>query len=534
MERDLSQRSILFSALFITVLYSAVLCVFKYPPLLDYSNHLARMHIFAHQSHPDFEPYFFFQISVPTNLAMDVLVPILDLVLPLSVAGKAFLILIIAASVFAPLFLSRILLGRCTAISLVAAVFAFNAAFLMGFVNFLFSAALAMYAFGFYVWMDRRQSPTSYKILIGSVLSILVFLSHIYGFAAYAICIGAHYLWRYGLKDIKRLVLHAAQFIPVSVLLAVFVAASVSDGAVPAPETPSVLLAADRLEAAPLPTLPNEDVQAIGPVQSANWIPPLIQEAWKKLTKLWLQYGGFFWLPLGFVAGLITLYVRHRVWPFEKAFFAPVAALIAFALFLPTTLWGAWNVDWRFLVPATILAAGLCADLNGHWRAQAAIVAGTLALAILQSGLVLDRLIKADAHQNSVISVMSDIPAGARVFAIVPSGTPAQAEHPVPFSHMATLGVIENNAFVPSLFASSIQQPLRYRAPFDALASGPFYPNLERVNWSLVAQEYEYILIIDHDGRVGGAAADWFLRVPIEADEIKAPSAHVAMARIAN
>ena len=99
-------------------------------------------------------------------------------------------------------------------------------------------------------------------------------------------------------------------------------------------------------------------------------------------------------------------------------------------------------------------------------------------------------------------------------------------------THLVTLGVIENKHFVPSLFASSIQQPLQYRAPYNALPTHPFFKNFDGVDWRGIDQNFDYIMIIDHDGKAGGNAIDWFKRVPLSVDVSSRSSDNVALAKI--
>ncbi|OGA30808.1 MAG: hypothetical protein A3G80_03875 [Betaproteobacteria bacterium RIFCSPLOWO2_12_FULL_62_13b] len=62
------------------------------PPLGDYPNHLARMHILVNAQDSELLSRFY-QVhwAVIPNLAMDLLVPPLAHVMPLAVAGKVFI-----------------------------------------------------------------------------------------------------------------------------------------------------------------------------------------------------------------------------------------------------------------------------------------------------------------------------------------------------------------------------------------------------------------------------------------------------------
>lgn len=530
----MTDRSYIFVAMAFLVMCSAVVFSYQYPPLVDYPNHLARMHIIANQNDPAFAPYYRIELGVPTNLIMDIWIPFFDRFLPLAIAGKSLIFAILAATIFAPLFLSKILRNEISAISLVGAAFVFNAAFMMGFLNFVFSVALAMYAFGIYIWLDRNRPR--YRTLVGSILAVLIFLSHVYGFVAYALCIAMYYVSQFGLSRPWQLTVRALQFVPAAVLLAIFVSASISSGS-EAPEPIEAMPSDLSQTVAPGPveemtTQFAEGVEAVEIDQSKSVIPYPVWSAGVNVSRLWKQYAGFSWLPIIFLGAIAGLYVRNRTAPAEIKFVMPVLALVAFAVLLPGNLWGAWNVNWRFVVPAAILGAGVFVDPAKDRFTQVFIVAGAALLMIVQTVLVNQQFQRANAHQSLTIEMMRDLPPGSRIISMFPSGLPADAEHPVAMTHLVTLGVVENKHFVPSLFAFSAQQPLQYRAPYDELPPNPYFRNFDGADWREIDAYFDYVLIIDHDGKTGGNAVDWFKRVPFSMEIDPKSSDHVALAKI--
>jgi hypothetical protein len=82
------------------------------PPLVDYSNHLARMHLLlTGDSH-----YFEVRWAALPDLAEDLLVPPLGLFMPLDLAAKLFLVAIFALLAGGTLWLNRFAAGgrgRC-------------------------------------------------------------------------------------------------------------------------------------------------------------------------------------------------------------------------------------------------------------------------------------------------------------------------------------------------------------------------------------------------------------------------------------
>ncbi len=67
------------------------------PPLVDYPNHMARMHILADASRsPSLTQYYEIHWNILPNLAMDLVVPPLIRFMPIETAGKVFIGLIFA------------------------------------------------------------------------------------------------------------------------------------------------------------------------------------------------------------------------------------------------------------------------------------------------------------------------------------------------------------------------------------------------------------------------------------------------------
>jgi len=67
------------------------------PPLLDYPNHLARMHVLVTlPQSPALQQYYETRWDLLPNLAMDLTVPVLARIMPLEWAGKAFVFFVLA------------------------------------------------------------------------------------------------------------------------------------------------------------------------------------------------------------------------------------------------------------------------------------------------------------------------------------------------------------------------------------------------------------------------------------------------------
>src|ERR1700757_958927 len=129
------------------------------PPLLDYPNHLARMHIEAdYQRSPILQQFYALDWRPIPNLAVDLVVPPLARIMPLAWAGKTFLLTIFLLMTGGAAALHRVLFGRWSAWSLLAFLVLYNRILLWGFVNFLFGIGLLMAATASWIALRERMS----------------------------------------------------------------------------------------------------------------------------------------------------------------------------------------------------------------------------------------------------------------------------------------------------------------------------------------------------------------------------------------
>ena len=519
------ERDFMIIAGLMTIASAALIFWFKYPALLDYPNHLARMHILANPSDPYLAEFYSIQFQVPTNLAMEFFIPLFDLVLPLSIAGKVFIALTIGLIVFAPIFVSKMLIDEVHFLTLLPSLFLFNAAFMYGFLNFLFSAVAALYCFAVYVRLDRNDFK--FTAVLGCLFPIILFLLHVYGFIVYAACIGSFYLAKIGLRDFKALAVRGIQFVPVLFLLAVFVVQSTaSDGTPLNPTRATTDLA--------LMAIDIEGVEAVDLQSTGSWVPYRVTVLWDRVASLWGQYEGLQVLVVLLLMGVASLFIWKRKWPAAPELIAPILVLIGLVLFMPDSLFGAGHVNWRFMIPAALLAGAVSAGVSFSKQAQRLITGAICALFSAQLLITANKLGVSDAYQDKILATLSALPAGSSVFPVFPSGGSLEAQEPIPRTHMPTLGVIENSLFIPTLFAFSTQQPLTFNEGYRGYPHRVYYKNFEGIDWRPIGQSFDYILILDHDGATGGRAVDWARRIPLNTEIVRADGDEIALLAVAD
>lgn len=152
-----------------------------YLPLTDLPNHIARHAIMASGDGSALAQYYTSQFVLVPNSAVDILWLIAGTPgreIEFSHAVMAFAALNLFGS---GLVLARVIHGRWTVWSLCTGLFVFNATFLFGFQNFVFSLPFAIYAFALYLTLEDR--PVHERGLIFLVIAATLFIMHFFAFA---------------------------------------------------------------------------------------------------------------------------------------------------------------------------------------------------------------------------------------------------------------------------------------------------------------------------------------------------------------
>ena len=143
------------------------------PPLVDYPNHLARMHLLAEGGNAFYAVHW---APLP-NLAADLIVPALMRVMPLMLAGKVFLALIFALIAGGVVWLNRLVAGAWRVWPLLAFLFLYNRILLWGFINDLFGLGVALC--GLALWLALERRATWLRIAVSSLAAICCYFSHL-------------------------------------------------------------------------------------------------------------------------------------------------------------------------------------------------------------------------------------------------------------------------------------------------------------------------------------------------------------------
>ncbi len=171
--------------------------LYPWPPLGDYINHLARMHVIAAIDHdPDLALFYEVQWQVIPNLTMDLIVPVLERVMNVYLAGQAYTIMTFVLILSGTLALNRRLYGRWSVLPLIAFPLLYNSVFLVGTMNYLFGVGLALWALA--TWAALRERAMALRLTVSALFMLALFFCHLYAVGVYGLGLLAfelHRLW---------------------------------------------------------------------------------------------------------------------------------------------------------------------------------------------------------------------------------------------------------------------------------------------------------------------------------------------------
>jgi len=414
------------------------LALVEIPPLVDYPNHLARMHILAEYAGSETLRRFYTVEWRPLpNLAMDLIVPALSRFMPLAVAGKIFLVAVFALLAGGSALLHRVLFGRWSPWPCLAFLFLYNRILIWGFVNFLFGLGLGLC--GFAAWIKLRQSPAWIRIAVSSVLALAVYLSHLFAFGAYGLLVASFELGAiFREKNIRIFSRHNAIQLAVAGIQAVIPAALFLLS--PAGE------GGGRIEFSPF-------------LRKFDLLFNVFDNysRWFDVTSFLLILGLFFY---GWAKRRIAIH---------PAMFWPLGILVLAQIVMPNKILTASGVDHRMPL---VLALVLVGSIGGTelLRRGKLLFTGLFLLLLLRVGVVGAYWHGFEAIYRPALAALSALPQGSRIALGFPPEAVNVPRQGPPLVHLPTLAAFDG-AFVPTLFAMGGQQPLAFKPEYRALAA---------------------------------------------------------------
>jgi hypothetical protein len=449
-------------ALAVAPIFSTVL-----PPLVDYPNHLARMHLLAEGGNQ----YYAVHWAPLPNLAADLLIPLLARVMPLALAGKIFLVAIFALIAGGCVALNRVVAGRWRLWPLLGFLFLYNRIFLWGFINDLFGLGVALC--GLALWLGLERRATALRLVVSSLVALACFFSHLVAFGIYALAVAgveAVPAWRELRHDdwralAARVAIAAAQFVIPAAVFAMW-----------------------------------WHPAAGKPVSYAAFL-----RKFDLLFSVFDNYSRAFDVAcfVLMVLALVMLAATRRLGMAPRMAGA-AALLLAAYLLMPSQLLSGTGADHRLPIALFLVVIAGSSPSLGRREAVVAGCAAALMFAV-RMGVIESMWLRSDRVYAADFAVLDALPHGKRLAVAYPAGEVHAGT--IPVLHLPTLAAARREAFVPSVFASPAQQPLVLTPPAEALAQITVAPAwwLAFVSRDPVARgllgpalaQYDYVVFLD-------------------------------------
>ena len=403
------------------------------PPLSDYINHLATAHVVdAIGSDPDLKRFYRIEWQPIPNLMMDLVVPALHRFMDIYLAGRIFTISIFVVILSGMLALNRALMGRWSALPLIASPLLYNGVLLVGVMNYLFGIGLALW--GFAAWVALRERTWPWRLAVSGLFVLALFFCHLFALGLYGLELLAFELHR----------LWGRRRAPLGASLLDFVATGV-------PFLPALLL---------LVTGPTWESAGV----PAYWdLPGKIDGVMLALSiyHRWVAY------VLIAVIGVAAALARYcRALHFHPVGWALVGVGAVVYLALPRVLFAAHLADQRLPVALVfMLIACIRVDLQDRRLCAGLLVllAGGLALRLTEVQIVWNDLARGPYEALRSVRMMGR---GARVLVAHGDRASTGLISDLGLLHIASLATIERSALVSTAFTVEGKHILQVRDAF--------------------------------------------------------------------
>lgn len=403
------------------------------PPLSDYVNHLARMHVIAVLSHDaDLARFYHLSWSILPNLMMDLVVPLFVRFTNVYLAGEIYTLMCFALIAAGTLTLHRALFGRWSAVPLLAFPLLYNGVFLIGVMNYYFGIGLALFALS--SWVLLRDKPWPWRYLASTLFVFALFFCHLVAAGIYGMGLLAYELSR----------LWETRGRPLAPRLAAFVSAGLP-----------FLVVVPLLLASPTWGLSGQNHwEPQGKIDGLEWV-------------INVYYDNVAFALTGIVVAAGLWAARHRLLS-AHTFLVPLL-IVGGAVYLamPREAFATYMADQR--LPAAIafmVVASISVDLRHRLvkRGFVIVLLMLLAVRVTEVQLVWNRLSQWTTNfQRSV----EEIKPGSRVLVAYADVQGGEDVRDLGLVHAACLAMIEKSSLVSTAFTVKGKQILRVNPPYN-------------------------------------------------------------------
>jgi hypothetical protein len=431
------------------------LWIVRYPPLLDYPDHLARSFIVFHLDDPAyrFRSFYSTEWGPYPYLGMDVSLVGLQHLLPAETAGRLLLSVCVLLLPIAGWWFLREANPGHDALSVWTLLLSYSTFFLEGFINFQLALGLCFLALGF--WLRCLKQTTKLRWATVLALVTCTYLTHLY---AFGIC--AFVVLAYSLADrigFRRILWSCGLFVPGVLMFFLSHIASSNGGEVRLRSLPHKFFAARAA---------------------------LLHGYSLRLELL------TFW---GILACVLAAWLHNRQFRWNRSWLIVFFAMIGLYLALPNEIGESWLIDVR-VIPALFIVLLAIARVGPRQRELALI--GVLLFALRTMDIVRNFKL-----QQTVLAPMHDaiqmLPRNVRVLPIINVDIVNDDDllHQL-YAHFWAYAIIQRGVLAPGLFELPGQTALRINNERQYV---PEEPETRPPNWREVSKTYDYIWTYNTD-----------------------------------
>jgi hypothetical protein len=400
------------------------------PPLLDYPNHLARMHVIAAiGTDPDLSRFYEIEWQIIPNLMMDMIVPLLAPAIGLYRAGQGFMLITIVLIMSGALALNRAMFGKWSLLPLAVAPLIYNRIFIVGLMNYMFGVGLAIWGLAVWIWLRERAWPL--RLAASALFALALFFCHLFALGIYGLGLLAVESWRLRTKRDRPLPRRIGEFLAAGLPFVPIMALLLS--------SPTWGLSAEN-----------------------HWDT---QGKFDGLLAVIETYSDVVdWTLFAIAAAAAVWAVRRRALRLHPVGWIVLALGGIVYLAMPGVMFSTYLADQRLPI-ALVFIIMSCARLELHGRAQRAALLGLLGF-LLVARVAEVNLTWTDLSRDTLAlrdSVKRIEPRGSRILVAQADATDKDEARDYGLAHAACLAVIERSALVSTLFTAAGKQIVHAR-----------------------------------------------------------------------
>jgi hypothetical protein len=402
----------------------------RVPPLVDFPSHLARMWILVHNGEiPALASNYVVHWRLLPDLAMDLIVPVLSMLIPVEQAGRIFVALTMLTLIGGTAALHRAIHGRVGIWPVWAMLFVYNAELFWGFPT-LFASGI--YLFAFAGWIATGHWRAGPRISCFAAVAALLCVLHLFAFGLYALSVLSYEFANR--PDLRRI--SPRSFVAWSAVCFQFI--------------PGLLIWYASMQP--------------GRMSATSYDHPILSKVYALLAPFIFSFvpAPFEFLLFLLILAFLAVAIGSRSLKLAPKMRLTIAAMIVVSLLLPSVISGSSFADIR--LPVILLFVIIASTRFAPSRQQ--IVFPLVAVALSVWGVRIWTVSQAwrdyDRWFAEFRSASAAIAPGAKVLVVAAPPTEPRKLPGIPesfavlqerlFHHMPSLAVIDRAAFLPSVF----------------------------------------------------------------------------------